>query len=144
MKTKSILIIAATLLIGFVIGFLVNGRITQQKFQHFVNQDHFDAFKCRMMDVIKPDEKQVKAIEPILDEYAEKVHLTMESSKSDINSLNEKMIEDLRPYLNEHQIERLEEVHKRFNNMMRNKRRPHRFQQGDRPGDGLGPGRRRN
>jgi len=81
MKTKSILIIAATLLIGFVIGFLVNGRLTQQRFQHFVNQDHFDAFKYRMMDAIKPNENQVKDIEPILDEYAEKVHLTMEKTK---------------------------------------------------------------
>jgi len=136
MKAKSILIIAATLLIGFVIGFLVNGRLTQQKFQRFVSQDHFDVFKHRMMDAIKPDEKQVKDIEPILDEYAEKVHLTMEKSKSDINTLHENMIKDLRPYLDDQQIERLEGVHKRFNSMMRENRGPHRFPRGKGPGSG--------
>lgn len=144
MKAKSILIITATLLIGFVIGFLVNGRLTQQKFQRFVSQDHFDAFKFRMMDAIKPDINQVKDIVPILDEYAEKVHLTMEESKSDINILHENMIKDLSPYLDEHQLERLEEVHKRFNSMMREKRGQQRFHRGDRPGPGPGPGYRRN
>jgi len=138
MKIKSILIIIATLFIGFVIGFLVNGRLTQQKFQHFVNQDHFDAFKHRMMDAIKPNENQIKDIEPILDKYAEKVHLTMEESKSDINSLHENMIKDLSPYLDDQQIEKLKNLHKRFNSMMREKRGPHRSPRGKGPGAGQG------
>jgi hypothetical protein len=122
MKNRPILIVAITLIIGFVIGFLVNGQITRQRFKSFMNQEYNHAFKHRMMEIIRPDQSQVKEIEPILDEYAEKVQERLRKSKEDMKSLHEEMMEEIEPYLNEHQMLRLKEAQARFE---RNKNRGH-------------------
>lgn len=123
MKNRPILIVAITLIIGFVIGFLVNGQITRQRFKSFMNQEYNHAFKHRMMEIIRPDESQVKEIEPILDEYAEKVHVRLRESKEDMKSLHDEMMEEIEPFLNEHQMQRLNEAQSRFD---RHKNRGHR------------------
>jgi hypothetical protein len=131
MKIKSIFILLATLLIGFAIGFLVNGQITRQKFERFVSQNHQEAFRFRIMKVIRPDEAQTRDIDPILQEYARKAQETMQKSKEDLTDLHENLITDLTPYLNQQQLERLEQAHRRFDRTMRERYRhghppPHR------------------
>lgn len=125
MRTRPIIIIIATLIIGFVIGFLVNGYITRQKFQSFVNQDHQNALKFRMMDIIRPDASQTKEIEPILDEYAQQVHESMMQSKAEMKTLHEELIGNLEPYLNLQQMERLYQAQERYERMMRKGPRHH-------------------
>lgn len=114
MKIKSILIIAGTLIIGFIIGFLTNGFLTRQKFESFVRQGSHDAFKYRMMEIIHPDESQVKDIEPILEKFAEEAHDNIEASKQQMKELHEALMDDLKPYLNRDQLERLERANERF------------------------------
>ena len=114
MKNRPILVIAITLIIGFVIGFLVNGQITRQKFKKFMTQEYNMAFKHRMMEIIRPDESQEKEIEPILDDYAGKVHDRLKESKEELKLLHEELTEEIEPYLNEHQIQRLHEAQLRF------------------------------
>lgn len=142
MKTRPILIIIATLIIGFVVGFLVNGYITRQKFQRFVDQDHQNALRHRMMDIIHPDADQTKEIEPILDEYAQQVHNSMMQSRTEIQTLHEKLIDDLEPYLNEQQMERLNRAHKRLDRMMKNRPGRHAGPHGKRQRQGPPPGNR--
>ena len=131
MKTKSIIIILATLIIGFFIGFLTNGQITRYKLNRFVSQGSYDAFKFRMMDVIRPDMDQIKDIEPILDKYAQKAHETLEISKENMKELHENLLEDLKPYLNEEQIERLDRTQNRYKRVWERRRGkgppPHRM-----------------
>lgn len=125
MKNRPILIVIITLVTGFVIGFLVNGQITRHKFTKFMNQEYNIAFKQRMMEIIRPDESQIEDIEPILDDYAEKVHESLRDSKQDLNALRDEMLEEIVPYLNERQITRLKEVQSRFNiNKQRGPRPP--------------------
>ncbi|MCF8364773.1 MAG: hypothetical protein K9H16_03275 [Bacteroidales bacterium] len=114
MKTKSILIVASTLIIGFIIGFLANGFLTRQKFESFVRQGSHDAFKFRMMDIIHPDESQVKDIEPILEDFAREAHQNIESSKEQMKVLHEELMDALKPYLNNDQLERLDRANERF------------------------------
>lgn len=140
MKTKPVIIIIATLIIGFVIGFLVNGYITRQKFQSFVNQDHQNALKFRMMDIIRPDAGQTKDIEPILDDYARKVHESMMQSKAEMKSLHEELIGDLEPYLDAQQMERLHHAQERFERMMKRGPRHHPSHRGKRHRQGQPPG----
>jgi hypothetical protein len=135
MKIKSISIIVATLVIGFVIGFLTNGQITSRKYKRFVSQDHSDVFKHRIIDVIKPDESQLKMIEPILEEYAEEAHQTLAKSKENMKMLHENLLEDLKPHLNEQQIVRLDEAHQRFSKRMRGPRANCPPPRSDRPGN---------
>ena len=130
MKTKSIIIILSTLFIGFVTGFLVNGQLTKSRIQSFVKQGTHDGFKMRFFDIIDPDETQRVAIEPILEEYAEKTNEIVESFREEMKSIHDEMILKLEPYLNKEQIERLKDAQERFE---RNERL--------RPGPGPGHGR---
>lgn len=124
MSKRPILLIAITLIIGFAIGFLVNGQITRQKFKKFMNQEYNMAFKHRMMEIIRPDESQVKKIEPILDEYAEKVHENLRESKENLESLHNELMEEIEPFLNERQKERLKEAQSRFERSKKRGPRP--------------------
>ncbi len=129
MKTKSIIIILSTLFIGFVTGFLVNGQLTKSRIQSFVKQGTHDGFKMRFFDIIDPDEAQRAAIEPILEEYAEKTNEIVESFREEMKSIHDEMILKLEPYLDKEQIERIKDAQERFE---RNERL--------RPGPGPGPG----
>ena len=122
MKTKSILIIIATLIIGFTIGFLTNGQLTRYKFNRFVKQGSYDAFKFRMMDVVMPDIDQAKDIEPILDKYAQNASETLEESKENMKKLHKELLEELKPYLNKEQLQRLDRAHNRYKKVWERRR----------------------
>ena len=114
MKTKSILIIIATLIIGFIIGFLTNGQITKSRIQSFVKMGTSDGFKARLYRVIQPDELQRAEIEPILEEYAEKIHESVINSREDMNNIGDEMMKELEPFLNDDQIFRMKKAHERM------------------------------
>nr|NQU89528.1 hypothetical protein [Bacteroidota bacterium] len=114
MKTKSVLIIIATLIIGFIIGFLTNGQLTKNRIQRFVKQDNCERFKSRLIHVIQPDDSQFEVIEPIIDEFTRKVHQSMRESRKGFNSMHDEMVDKLKPYLEPEQINRLEETHRRY------------------------------
>lgn len=126
MKLKSILIIIATLLIGFVLGFLTNGQLTKQRIEKFVHRGPYEGFKMRVLDIIHPDQLQLEEIEPILDKYAKKMQETVAQSKYSMKTLHDDMMEELEPYLNDYQIQKLERVHRKFERIWRSHRRsPH-------------------
>jgi len=114
MKTKFVLIIIATLIIGFIIGFLTNGQLTHQKIRRFVDQGTQDGFKNRLYHIIKPDEKQLMQIDTIVDRFSEKIHCSIISSRKEIDSLNRELEKGLKPYLSPKQLERLSDIHHRI------------------------------
>ncbi|OQX72462.1 MAG: hypothetical protein B6D64_15085 [Bacteroidetes bacterium 4484_276] len=136
MKFKSILIIVATLVIGFIIGFLTNGQLTKSRIQSFVKMGTSEGFKTKLYHVINPDESQQKAIEPILEKYAEKIHESVVNSRGEMKSINDEMIEELKPFLTDDQIFRIKNAHSRLG---RGWRSPH----GGPKRDGSGPKRDR-
>jgi len=138
MKIKSILIIATTLVIGFIIGFLTNGFFTRQKFEHFVRQGSHDAFKFRMMEIIQPDQNQVKDIEPILEKYARQANESIEVSKDKMKNLHQELLDELKPYLNNNQLHRLDRANERFREVWE---RPHGPNPSPRRPGRHGPGR---
>lgn len=114
MKTKSILILIATLIIGFVIGFLTNGHLTKRKIQSFVNMGTSAGFKERLYHIIKPDEMQRNEIDPILEKYAVKIHESVVGSHDEMKNINDEMMEELEPFLNEDQVMRMREIHEKM------------------------------
>ena len=131
MKTKSIIIIVATLIIGFVTGFLVNGQLTKGRIQNFVKQGTHEGFKLHFIEIIRPDEAQKVAIDPILDEYAVKINETLSNFREEMKSTHDEMIKKMEPYLTGDQIERLKDAIERFER---------RERMGPGPGPGQGPG----
>ncbi|MBE0638819.1 MAG: hypothetical protein IH598_09885 [Bacteroidales bacterium] len=114
MKTKPVLIIIATLIIGFVTGFLTNGQITKTKIDKFVKSGTHEGFKGMYYRVLQPDEEQLKVIDPILDKYGELIHENVTTMQKSMKELHQQMVNEITPYLDQEQKERLEESIKRF------------------------------
>ncbi len=107
-KTKYLLSLITVLIIGFVIGFLTNGRITMLKIhrmQSFFTERGFDRTLIR---VIKPLPEQMENIKPILQKYARKnrqrIWQMHEGQRASFDSLKR----EIAPFLYKQQLKRLE------------------------------------
>lgn len=114
LKRKPLLIILATLIIGFFTGFITHGLITRAKIQNFVRIGTHEGFIGRYLQIIEPDEQQLQHIEPILEDYAERFRQHLSSSRQIMKELHFKMVEEMKPFLQDEQIRRLQESIKRF------------------------------
>ncbi len=127
MKTKPVIIIIASIIIGFLIGFVTNGFITKSRIEKFVRSGTHEGFKGKYYRVIDPDEEQRKAIDPILDKYGEMIHENVVNMQKSMKDLHDAMLMEIEPYLNEDQQSRLEESVRRFErdeNFRSGRRRP--------------------
>ncbi|NCA84251.1 MAG: hypothetical protein EOM83_01610 [Clostridia bacterium] len=118
MKTKSIIIIITTLLIGFVIGFLTNAQITRNRLDTFVNQGSYNFFRHRMIQGINPDPQQARQIEPILEKYAQLADENIMQSRQNMQQMHQQMIDELQPYLTNEQLEWIKNAHQNFRGNM--------------------------
>ncbi|NCC72164.1 MAG: hypothetical protein EOM06_02105 [Sphingobacteriia bacterium] len=126
MKTKSVLLIIATLVIGFIIGFLTNGQITRNRIDKFVKTGTHEGFKGMYFRILQPDPEQIDQIEPILDKYGALIHDKVNTMQKSMKELHQQMVMEINPYLSDEQRERLTESIKRFerDERMRRNRRP--------------------
>jgi hypothetical protein len=137
MKIKFVLIIVATLVIGFLLGFVTNGQITKSKIRTFVKTGTHEGFKGRYYHILRPDVQQKKMIDPILDKYGAVIHENVTTMQQRMKDIHQEMLKEIAPYLNEEQKKRLEESIRRFERHERMKHRPERGQRPD------GQGKRR-
>lgn len=122
-KIKSILLILGTLVIGFVIGFLVSGRLTHQRIRKMVEMRRSKGFQKEMVAVIEPTEAQATLINPILDSFGERLD-SMHSRHLVEMQENMALLElSLEPYLEPIQMDKLK---KRLKRMEGRAKRGHR------------------
>jgi hypothetical protein len=114
MKTKSILIVILSIIIGFVIGFFTNGLITKSKIEKFIKIGTHQGFKGKYYQIINPTEEQEENINPILDKYGQVFHQNMINMRIRMKELHDSMVMDLKPYLADDQFNRLKETINRF------------------------------
>jgi len=103
-KSKPILVIAGTLLIGFVLGFFVSGYITSHKIKTFMRWTDKEEFVNRIYERIDATDKQKKQLYPILQKYSEKSTECFNKHKIIIDSMST----ELEPYLSSEQKQKLE------------------------------------
>ena len=80
-KFKPIIALVSTLIIGFVLGFLVSGQLTKQKMNDFLRWGTEDGFKEIMEEKIEPLDSQKADLDPIFEKYAKlngELHLRWE------------------------------------------------------------------
>lgn len=126
LKTKNTLIIVGTLLIGILIGFLVSGRLTKMRMdsmrQNFMQGN---AMERHLMRVLEPSEEQMHDIVPIFDKYSGIMRDQMFNHQLERERVFEDFQNELRPFLNQQQMDRLQNVksdhNSRFQNMQHNK-----------------------
>ncbi len=121
------------LLLGFFIGFLVNGRITRARISKMQNFYTEPGFNRALMRIIRPTPDQRKELIPILRKYArENRERLMEFRKAQSASIDS-LEQEIKPILNHKQIKRLEKAKRKRTKWMKNK--PHR----QRPLPGMQP-----
>ncbi len=129
MKTKLVLIIIGAILLGIFIGVLLAGRYTQHKVVKIKEMGTGEGIHRRFYRLIDPTEVQHENIKPIMQEFARQSDNLRIKHWQEHKELLEKMIIDLKPYLDKEQIERLEEFkdyrepfrkHRRTPNSQRN------------------------
>lgn len=106
-RTKSALLIVATLVIGMVLGSLVTGAIANRRLDSLAEaRGRMSAF---FVDAIEPEsEEQAEAIRKVLDGAAPRFKEIFESTRGEMKRLSDSVMAELDPILTDAQKERLE------------------------------------
>ncbi len=115
MKIKAILTIVISLLIGFVLGFLVSGQLQNREMEKKHKHSYQEMFIYRTLGVIEPTEAQKDSIFPIIQSYATKTMDLKNRVSGEFNEIMEEMSDELRPYVTDEQLTRLKENNARLN-----------------------------
>jgi len=125
LRTKNTLIIIGTLLMGILIGFLVSGRLTKMRMESMrQNFMQGNGMERHLMRVLDPSEEQLLDVAPIFDKYSEIMRNQMFDHQIEREKVFEDFQNELRPYLNQQQMDRLQNIkgehNRRFQNMQHN------------------------
>jgi len=108
MKKKSLIMLLGTLIVGIIIGSAGMGIYSHMNSKSIFEVPSKEKFIQRTTRMLDPDAAQLKQIQPIIDRYSEKAYiLTKEQSNQMFGNFNS-MYNELVPYLNDKQKERIE------------------------------------
>ena len=147
MKTKPVLLILATLIIGFVLGMLTSAQIRYHKLSPVRVFFSEERFREGFYRTIQPDEQQKAKIDVVLDKYA-RINSELQSNfHKEFDSNMKEFRKEIDTYLTRDQIGRLREMDEHRQEMIRKNRMAHKndstgfrgerhhFHEGMKPGD---------
>lgn len=142
MKSRPILLVIITLLIGFILGWLTSAQVRIQKLKPVRMYYSGDRFREGFFNIIQPDEKQKAEIEKILDKYAGLNNDMQENFRKELDANMKAFRKELDSKLTKEQLSRLKEIDERRQEMIKHDRRSRndsvsdrRFRTGDHPGE---------
>jgi hypothetical protein len=119
MKTKPILLILATLIIGFILGMLTSAQIRYHKLSPVRVFFSEERFREGFYRAIQPDEQQKAKIDLVLDKYA-KINGDLQSNfRRELDSNMKSFRKEIDAYLTKDQIARLKAMDERREEMIR-------------------------
>ncbi|UBM62772.1 hypothetical protein LA303_02035 [Candidatus Sulfidibacterium hydrothermale] len=121
-KTKYTLAFIAVLLIGFVLGFLVSGRLIHNRINRMQRYYTPTGFRYEIRRILRPTPEQWQKMKPVLEEYARKNRENMMNFRQQQIEFIKKLQHDLKPFLSPQQIKRLEKLEWHRRKMMKNHR----------------------
>ena len=113
-KTKSILAILTTLLIGIAIGAIASGTLRHRKMERIERMSPQERFLKTMDEIIKPDEQQREAIQQVLKRESEQMVCIRERYQGEVSAVMDSVKKELRSILTPEQSQRLEEHFSQF------------------------------
>ncbi len=119
-KLKYTLAFAAVLLIGFILGFLVSGRLIHSRVNRMQKYYTEKGFRYEFMRLLNPSPEQLQKMRPILEDYAQKNRENMMFFREQQRQLIKNLHHDLKPFLSTEQVRRLEIMEYRRMRFMRN------------------------
>jgi hypothetical protein len=136
MKTKPILLVIVTLVIGFVLGMLTSAQLRFNRLKPVRLYSSEERFREGFFKTIEPDEKQKAEIEKILDKYAKLNSDLQGNFRKELDSNIKELRKELDSRLTKEQLARLKVMDDRRQEMIRQGRRDHRDSSDNR---GMGP-----
>ncbi len=120
-KLKYTLAFVVVLLIGFVLGFLVSGRLIHSRVNRMQRYYTNQGFRYEFRHLLHPSPEQLKNMKPVLEEYGQKNRENMMRFRQQQQQLMKNLHHDLKPFLSPVQAKRLEMMERRRMHFMRNK-----------------------
>lgn len=118
-KTKYLLSLITVLLIGVILGFLINGILVKARVNRLQKSFTEQGFRYELMNSLRLSPEQVKKIRPILMDYGMKNRENMIQYRLHQQNLMMHMQQDLLPYLNKNQIKRMNNMRNHWNKRFR-------------------------
>ncbi|HKJ45994.1 MAG TPA: hypothetical protein VJ991_09235 [Balneolales bacterium] len=106
-RTKTILVIAGTLIIGIILGVFLTGAVMRHRLNRIAEMQTRPGFVKIMEHIIQPTEKQKKEIEPILTNTAHRLTQVYVDKRKKIAQIGDSLRSELQPYLTDEQYQRL-------------------------------------
>src|SRR5512133_2334833 len=123
MKTKSIIVILLTLVIGFILGMLTSAQIRYHKLKPVRVYFSEERFRDGFYKTIQPDQQQKVKIDLILDKYA-KINSELQNKfRKDLDASMKEFRKDLDQNLTKDQLDRLKAMDDRRQEMFHQGRR---------------------
>ncbi|MCU0361922.1 MAG: hypothetical protein MUE32_01070 [Bacteroidales bacterium] len=140
MKAKPIIVIVATLVIGFILGMLTSAKIRLHKLEPVRMYFSEDRFREGFYKTIQPDEEQKAKLDEVLDKYSRINSDIQGTFRKQMDESMSNMRREVESNLTKDQIARLRIMDERRKEMIRQHRN-----NGDslRPGDRRGYGNRK-
>lgn len=109
-RIKPIVLILATFVIGFGVGFLTSSHLRMRKVKAATSLMSLEAFKGRSYNILQPTPEQMDKLDPIMREFANKNREMIGNFKKQADKLMEDQWRQIKPILNTEQLERLEDM----------------------------------
>ena len=118
-KLKSLTLLFATLLIGFVLGALVMGVVVREKVQTARAFTTQDGFIQQVETLIKPtNARQKKTVDRVLQRYGARVESLFDSSRQELATEIDNMTLELTDVITSDQLSRLDEKRNQLDKVM--------------------------
>ena len=128
MKTKLVLFVIVTLIIGFVLGMLTSAKLRLHKMRPVSVYYSPMLFREGFYKLIEPDDMQKAEIEKILDKYAKQNWDLQENFRKSYDSSMKEFRKEIESKLTKVQLDRIKEMDEKRNEMfkqsMKNMGRP--------------------
>ncbi len=123
MKTRSILVILLTLVIGFILGMLTSAQIRYHSLNPVRMYFSEERFREGFYHTIQPNEQQKAKIDVILDKYA-KINSDLRSNfRKELDASMKDFRKELDSNLTKDQLARLKDMDERRQEMIRHNRK---------------------
>jgi len=113
MKTKIILIVLSSILIGFAAGFFISGRLLHKKVEQIKAQQNSRHLEERIIKDLMLTEEQKVVVLPIIQKFAHESDEARRAFRKSSREMKRNFVEALKPHLNPEQIERFQRRMKR-------------------------------
>jgi hypothetical protein len=108
MKKKYITMLISTLIIGIVIGTLTSGIFFNKRINHLIVAPTTDCFKQKVINLLKPDEEQLKLFDNSLNKFSDRAYLIEKDNNDKMYNTLDSLYIELKPALTPEQKDKLE------------------------------------